>query len=164
MAACSSGGGSATTAPSVAAPSASASEAAPSASASEAAPSESASAGAGVELKVATSALGEIITDGAGKTLYMFTPDEGGTPTCYDDCAAAWPALTAADAASVTAGTGLEASKITVVDRTDGTKQVKYGEYPLYYFANDAAAGDTNGQGLNDKWYVVGTDGEPIKG
>jgi predicted lipoprotein with Yx(FWY)xxD motif len=94
----------------------------------------------------------------------MFTPDEGGTPTCYDDCATAWPPLVAADAASVTAGTGLDASKITVVDRTDGTKQVKYGEYPLYYFANDAAAGDVNGQGLNEKWYVVGADGEPIKG
>jgi predicted lipoprotein with Yx(FWY)xxD motif len=163
VAACSSGGGGATTAPSVAAPSASASEAA-SPSASEAAPSESASAGAGVEIKVATSALGDIMTDGAGKTLYMFTPDEAGTPTCYDDCATAWPPLLADDAASVTAGTGLDASKITVVDRTDGGKQVKYGTWPLYYFANDAAAGDTNGQGLNDKWYVVGTDGEPIKG
>jgi predicted lipoprotein with Yx(FWY)xxD motif len=155
VAACSNGGGAATTAPS-AAPSASASEA-PSASAS-------ASAAAGAEIKLADSSLGQIIVDGAGKTLYMFTPDEGGTPTCYDDCAAAWPPLLADDAASVTAGTGLEASKITVVDRTDGGKQVKYGEYPLYYFANDAAAGDTNGQGLNEKWYVVGADGEPIKG
>jgi predicted lipoprotein with Yx(FWY)xxD motif len=155
VAACSSGGGASTTAPS----------AAPSASASEA-PSESASASAaaGAEIKLADSSLGQIIVDGAGKTLYMFTPDEGGTPTCYDECAAAWPALLAADAASVTAGTGLDASKITVVDRTDGGTQVKYGEYPLYYFANDAAAGDTNGQGLNGKWYVVGADGEPIKG
>ena len=63
----------------------------------------------------------------------------------------------------MTAGAGLEQTKVTVVDRTDGGKQVKYGEYPLYYFANDAAAGDVNGQGLNDKWYVVGADGEPIK-
>jgi predicted lipoprotein with Yx(FWY)xxD motif len=162
VAACSSGGGGATTAPSVAAPSASASEA-PSASASGEA-SASAPAAAAAALNVATSALGDIITDGAGKTLYMFTPDEAGTPTCYDDCATAWPPLLADDAASVTAGTGLDASKITVVDRTDGGKQVKYGTWPLYYFANDAAAGDTNGQGLNEKWYVVGTDGEPIKG
>jgi predicted lipoprotein with Yx(FWY)xxD motif len=159
VAACSSGGGGAASA------SAPAASEAPSASASEApAASESASAAAGAEIKLADSSLGQIIVDGAGKTLYMFTPDEGGTPTCYDDCATAWPPLVAADAASVTAGTGLDASKITVVDRTDGTKQVKYGEYPLYYFANDAAAGDVNGQGLNEKWYVVGADGEPIKG
>ena len=159
VAACSSGGG-ATTAPSVAAPSAAPSSEAP---ASEA-PASSAPAAAGAALALADSALGKIITDGAGKTLYMFTPDEGGTPTCYDDCATAWPPLLADDAAAVTAGTGLDAAKITVVDRTDGGKQVKYGEYPLYFFANDAAAGDTNGQGLNDKWYVVGADGEPIKG
>lgn len=159
VAACSSGGGGAASA------SAPAASVAPSASASEApAASESASAAAGAEIKLADSSLGQIIVDGAGKTLYMFTPDEGGTPTCYDDCATAWPPLLADDAASVTAGTGLDASKITVVDRTDGGKQVKYGNWTLYYFANDAAAGDVNGQGLNDKWYVVGADGEPIKG
>lgn len=151
VAACSSGGGGASSAPSAAAPSASASEAPASASAS---------AAAGAEIKLADSSLGQIIVDGAGKTLYMFTPDEAGTPTCYDDCATAWPPLTG----EVTAGTGLDASKVTVVDRTDGSKQVKYGNWPLYYFANDAAAGDVNGQGLNDKWYVIGADGEPIKG
>ncbi|HSL75809.1 MAG TPA: hypothetical protein VK867_02620 [Candidatus Limnocylindrales bacterium] len=158
VAACSSsGGGAASSAPSAAAPSASASEAPASEAPSE---SASASAAAGAEIKLADSSLGQIIVDGAGKTLYMFTPDEAGTPTCYDQCATAWPPLTG----EVTAGTGLDASKITVVDRTDGGKQVKYGDWPLYYFANDAAAGDVNGQGLNDKWYVVGADGEPIKG
>jgi predicted lipoprotein with Yx(FWY)xxD motif len=161
VAACSSGGG-ASVAPSVAAPSESA--AASEAPSESAAASESAPAAAAVELAVADNALGKIITDGDGKTLYMFTPDEAGTPTCYDECAAAWPPLTADDAASVAAGTGLDASKISVVDRTDGTKQVKFGEYPLYYFANDAAPGDTNGQGVGEgKWWVVGTDGEPIK-
>jgi predicted lipoprotein with Yx(FWY)xxD motif len=161
VAACSSPSG-ATTAPSVAAPSAAASSAAP---ASEA-PSESAAASpaaGAVSLALADSSLGKIIVDGEGKTLYMFTPDEGGTPTCYDQCATAWPPLTADDAAAVTVGAGLDQSKVSVVDRTDGGKQVKYGEYPLYYFANDAAAGDVNGQGLQDKWYVVGADGEPIK-
>jgi predicted lipoprotein with Yx(FWY)xxD motif len=161
VAACSSGGGAATTAPSVAAPPTEASEA----PASEA-PTESAAASpaaGGVSIALADSSLGKIIVDGEGKTLYMFTPDEGGTPTCYDDCAAAWPALTADDAAAVTAGAGLDASKISVVDRTDGGKQVKYGDWPLYFFAKDAAAGDVNGQGVGDKWYVVGADGEPIK-
>jgi predicted lipoprotein with Yx(FWY)xxD motif len=160
VAACSSGSG-ATTAPSVAAPTTAASEA----PASEA-PSESAAASpaaGAISLALADSTHGKIIVDGQGKTLYMFTPDEGGTPTCYNDCATAWPALKADDAAAVTVGAGLDQSKVTVVDRTDGGKQVKYGEYPLYYFANDAAAGDVNGQGLNDKWYVVGADGEPIK-
>jgi predicted lipoprotein with Yx(FWY)xxD motif len=165
VAACSSSGGGASTAPSAAAPSASASEAAP--SASEAAPSESASAsaaGGAIQLTLATGALGKFLTDGTGKTLYMFTPDEDqAAPTCNDQCAANWPPLTASAASDVTVGDGLDQSKIKLEDRADGTKQVVYGEYPLYYFAKDTASGQTNGQGLNSKWYVVGGDGEPIK-
>jgi predicted lipoprotein with Yx(FWY)xxD motif len=70
--------------------------------------------------------------------------------------------LVVTDAAAISAGAGLDATKLTTVDRTDGTKQVKYGDWPLYYFANDAAAGDTNGQGLAEKWYVVDAAGELI--
>ena len=73
----------------------------------------------------------------------MFTPDEAGTPTCYDDCATAWPPLLADDAAAVTVGTGLDATKLRPWPATDGGEQLKYGTWTLYYFANDAAAGDT---------------------
>ena len=150
----------ASTAPSVAAPSVVAPSEAP---ASEAAPSEAPpSAAADATIALATNTLGEIIVDGEGMTLYAFTPDTAGEPTCYDDCATAWPPLLATDAAAASAGAGLDATKLTTVDRTDGTKQVKYGDWPLYYFANDAAAGDTNGQGLATKWYVVDAAGELI--
>jgi predicted lipoprotein with Yx(FWY)xxD motif len=155
----------ATTAPSVAAPSAAApSEAAPSEAAPSEAPSEAApSAAAGdATIAIATNALGDIIVDAEGKTLYGFTPDTEGTPTCYDDCAIAWPPLLAEGGAAPTAGAGLDATKLTTVARTDGTMQVKYGDWPLYYFANDAAAGDTNGQGLNNVWYVVDAAGALI--
>src|SRR4051794_20139908 len=149
VAACSSsGGGSATTAPSAAAPSASASEAAPSASASlEASASASAAAAGAIKLTLATGALGTFIADGTGKTLYMFTPDDGqAAPTCNDQCAANWPALTASSASDVTVGDGLDQSKVKLETRADGTQQVVYGDYPLYYFAKDSAAGETNGQ------------------
>jgi predicted lipoprotein with Yx(FWY)xxD motif len=162
VAACSSGGG-ATAAPSVAAPSVAPSEAPASEAPASEAPASEAPAAA-VELAVADSSLGQIIVDGEGKTLYMFQPDEAGTPTCYDDCATAWPPLLADDPASVTVGTGLDASKLSVVDRTDGGKQLKYGNWTLYYFANDTAAGDVNGQGINEVWYVLAPSGEPIKG
>jgi predicted lipoprotein with Yx(FWY)xxD motif len=107
-----------------------------------------------------TGPLGTYLVDANGMTLYMFTNDTDGTSACYGDCAAAWPPLLAGAAA----GEGVDAALMTTVARTDGTEQVKYGEYPLYYFANDTAAGETNGQGLNGKWYVVGADGEPIRG
>jgi predicted lipoprotein with Yx(FWY)xxD motif len=151
IAACSSGGAS----PSAAAPSA----AAPSAAAPSVEPS---AAAAGTTIALADSSLGKILVDSKGMTLYMFTPDEaGGLPTCYDDCAKNWPALVADG--TPTAGTGLDAAKVVVVDRTDGGKQVKFGTWPLYYFAADKAPGDVNGQGKGDSWYVVGADGAPIK-
>ena len=110
----------ATTAPSVAAPSVAPSEAPSEAPASEAPASEAPSAAADATIALATNALGEIIVDAEGKTVYAFTPDTAGESTCYDDCAAQWPPLLATDAAAISAGAGLDATKLTTVDRTDG--------------------------------------------
>jgi predicted lipoprotein with Yx(FWY)xxD motif len=114
----------------------------------------------GETLLVASTDLGEIITDPEGNTLYIFTPDEQGDPTCFDDCATNWPPLTTEFAA----GEGLEASLLGLADRGDGTMQVTYNGWPLYYFAADSAPGDINGQGVGDIWWVIGPDGEPITG
>ncbi len=43
----------------------------------------------------------------------------------------------------------------TTFARPDGTMQVAYNGRPLYYFKNDAIAGDTNGQGIVGNWYVA---------
>src|SRR3954466_6005000 len=110
---------------------------------------------------LATSPLGQIVTDDKGMTLYAITLDTAGTSVCYDKCAAAWPAATTRG--SVKAAAGLDASKFTTVDRTDGTKQVKFGQWPLYYFAGDKAPGDTKGQALNNVWWVVDANGQLIK-
>jgi Cft2 family RNA processing exonuclease/predicted lipoprotein with Yx(FWY)xxD motif len=153
IAACTSSG--ASTAPSAAAPSA----AAPSAAASAEA---SAPAAGAATLALADSALGKIVVDGQGKTLYMFEPDDGqAAPTCVADCATNWPALISSGTPSV--GDGITAAASTVARTDGGGDQVKLGDYPLYYFAADKAAGDTNGQGIGGKWFVVGADGEPIK-
>lgn len=158
VAACSgSGGASPSAAQATPAPTVAPSEAPP---ASEPAASASAPAAEATTIALADSALGSIIVDAEGKTLYAFTNDVDGVSTCYDDCATAWPPLIAG--ADVSLGDGLDASKLTTVDRTDGTKQVKYGDWPLYYFAADAAAGDTNGQGVGTKWFVVDAAGALI--
>ncbi|MFN2485704.1 MAG: hypothetical protein ABR609_03680 [Acidimicrobiia bacterium] len=112
----------------------------------------------GATLQVASSDLGEILTDAEGMTLYLFMPDEQGDPTCYDQCAENWPALTE----SVAAGAGLDASLLATAPRTDGTEQVTYNGWPLYYFIGDEAPGDVNGQGLNDIWWVMDAAGEAI--
>jgi predicted lipoprotein with Yx(FWY)xxD motif len=117
-----------------------------------------ADAAKGVSVELSDTSLGEILTSD-GLTLYMFTPDEGGTPTCVDACAGAWPPLLGS---AGSAGPGVDADQLTVVDRPDGTKQLAYAGWPLYFYAEDQAAGAVTGQGVGDKWYVLGADGAPI--
>jgi predicted lipoprotein with Yx(FWY)xxD motif len=120
--------------------------------------------GAGeITVDVAESDHGEILVDGEGVTLYGFTNDENGEPSCYDQCEQTWPPLTVEDESEIEVGEGLDDSDFTTVERTDGSMQVKIGDWPLYYFANDAAPGDTNGQGVGGVWFVVGADGELIR-
>jgi predicted lipoprotein with Yx(FWY)xxD motif len=100
-----------------------------------------------------TPELGEFFTDTEGRTLYLFTKDtEMGVSTCGGDCAANWPAYTATE--PLTLPDGVE-GELTLVDTPDGTKTVAYNGIPLYYFAGDTAAGQTNGQGVGDVWWVV---------
>lgn len=110
-------------------------------------------------IKVASTNLGEILVDGKGRTLYLYTPDGENIDTsqCSGGCASAWPPLTAKKA---TVGKGLDASFVTV----NGSKQVAYNNHLLYRFGGDSAKGDTNGQGAGDVWFVVGADGSPITG
>ena len=115
---------------------------------------------AAATIGLADNALGTILVDAAGKTLYGFMADTDGTPTCYGDCATAWPPLIGD--ASAAAGEGLDASLLTTVERTDGTTQLKYGAWPLYYWASDVAPGDATGQGVGGVWFVIGADGNLI--
>jgi len=110
---------------------------------------------------VATTKLGKVVVDSKGKTLYRFDNDtEAGKSTCGTGCDTTWPAATVTG--TPTAGTGIEASKLTTFTRTDGTTQLQLDGHPLYTFAGDAKAGDTNGQGIIDKWYAVGPDGDKV--
>lgn len=98
--------------------------------------------------------LGQILTDPEGMTLYLFTNDEqnSGTSVCNDDCLANWPAFTADDPLTLPDGVP---GALTQIMRDDGSMQVAYNGWPLYYFAGDAASGDVNGQGIGDVWYVI---------
>jgi predicted lipoprotein with Yx(FWY)xxD motif len=101
-------------------------------------------------------ALGTILVDSQGRTLYLFTNDSGTTSTCAGACATAWPPLQTTG--SATATSGANAALLGTTKRADGTTQVTYHGHPLYRFANDANAGETNGQGLTafgGSWFAV---------
>jgi predicted lipoprotein with Yx(FWY)xxD motif len=143
-AACGSSGSSQTT-PAAAAPSSSAT--------SSSAP---AAAGGGITLEMHTGGPGTYLTNAAGRSVYLFASDTANMSTCSGACATAWPPLTTTSAAK--AGSGVTASEIGTITRSDGTKQVTYNHHPLYYFLEDSAPGQTNGQGstaFGAKWWLV---------
>jgi predicted lipoprotein with Yx(FWY)xxD motif len=105
--------------------------------------------------------IGVALTDADGFTLYGFTNDGDGHPTCNDACADAWPPLLVD---GDTLPEGLDAAVFSVVSRDDGSHQLKAGKWPLYRFAGDDEPGQTNGQGSGDVWFVVNPDGSLKKG
>ena len=156
VAACSSSGA-ASTAPSANA--STAASAAPSTGAS-AASAAAASPGGGEAyvVAVASGAVGSYITGENGKTLYTFALDSAGKSTCTDACATKWPPFTMAAADTLKPDSGVT-GKLSTFARPDGTLQVALDGAPLYYFAADAKAGDTNGQGVGGKWFVASPAG-----
>ena len=111
---------------------------------------------------------GTILVDGDGFSLYIFMADtqDGGTSACGDDdgCAAEWPPVISQG--SPIAGDGVDSTLLGTIIREDGSLQVTYNGWPLYRFDEDTAAGDTNGQGLEEfggLWYLVNPTGEAIK-
>jgi predicted lipoprotein with Yx(FWY)xxD motif len=117
---------------------------------------------------------GPYLTDGDGNSLYLFVNEDmmkdskdpdtmtsgvrSDAAPCADKCLEYWPPLTAK---TVTGGEGVDATLLYTAD-VGGMTMVVYNGWPLYYFANDEKAGDTNGQDSGKApniWYLVSPDG-----
>ncbi|MCI0882514.1 MAG: hypothetical protein J4O05_10435, partial [Chloroflexi bacterium] len=104
--------------------------------------------------------LGSILVDGAGLTLYIFDNDTEGVSNCSGGCLGAWPPLLT-DYGVVALGD--ITAELGTITRDDGTMQVTVNGFPAYYWQNDAAEGDTGGQGRGNVWWVFGEDGTAIR-
>jgi predicted lipoprotein with Yx(FWY)xxD motif len=112
-----------------------------------------------------TRALGKILVDSKGRTLYLFTKDSGTKSACVGMCATPWPPLLAHGTPK--AGSGAEASLLDTTPRSGGASQVTYNGHPLYTFIKDTSPGDTNGEGVSafgGSWFVVSPAGARISG
>ncbi len=120
---------------------------------------------AGVELATTLTPLGEVpsvkeevkvllsggiseVQDRAGFSLYTFDNDPIGGSACVEGCLDTWPALLASE--------GQAAERpFTIIDRGDGNLQWALRDKPLYFFKNDLAAGDINGDGAGGLFHVA---------
>ncbi|HUH97737.1 MAG TPA: hypothetical protein VLZ89_10290 [Anaerolineales bacterium] len=100
------------------------------------------------------------LVDAKGMSLYLYTKDTPGTSVCSGKCATSWPPLLTTG--TPVAGSGVDASKFGTTTRTDGTTQVTYNGWPLYYYAKDQQPGDTSGQGVGSVWYLVSPTGDQV--
>jgi predicted lipoprotein with Yx(FWY)xxD motif len=108
-------------------------------------------------------ALGKVVVDGKGWTLYRFDKDTAApsTSACADACAKAWPPVASTDDIQLE---GVNETLVGKVKRDDGTEQVTLAGWPLYRYAKDTTPGDTNGQGVGGTWFAVGPKGEKVTG
>ena len=98
--------------------------------------------------------LGDFLVAYNGMTLYTFKNDTAGVSNCADACADNWPPFTVKENDTVV-GDPHVMGELATITRADGKLQVTYNGMPLYFFKNDAAPGDTTGQGAGDVWYVA---------
>jgi predicted lipoprotein with Yx(FWY)xxD motif len=124
-----------------------------------AAPGAASTASAELTLKLASTSLGNVLVDGTGHTLYVFTKDTRDKSNCTGNCLAAWPPLFG----TPTAGAGVDASKLGSFTGADGKLQATIDGQPLYYYAPDAAVGDVKGQNVGTVWFVVSGAGTIIR-
>ena len=93
---------------------------------------------------------GKYLTDFQGMTLYTYDKDTKGVSNCSGQCASLWPFYTS----GATAEKMLPVN-ISVITRTDGSKQFAWKGMPLYYYTQDTKAGQINGDGVGGVWHIV---------
>jgi predicted lipoprotein with Yx(FWY)xxD motif len=100
------------------------------------------------------------LTDGLGRTLYVYlsdTPGNGGSQpvsTCTStDCLTKWPVWSVNVGEDMVVPSNLSAADFGTFMRDDGSEQTTYRGWPIYQFAADDTPGETSGDNQG-KWHV----------
>jgi predicted lipoprotein with Yx(FWY)xxD motif len=118
---------------------------------------------AGTIVQARTSSLGRVLTDGQGRTLYLFEADKPNLSKLSTAGLSIWPPFAATG--KTQAESGALAAKLGTITGADGKPQVTYDRHPLYYYVADTKPGQTKGQALDQfgaEWYVLAPSGNKI--
>ena len=124
-----------------------------------------------------TAALGTILVDQSGMTLYVHTLDAPGISRCTGACAVKWPPLTFPGPPQVqwhpawrplllhgpgpAGGPGVT-GRLGLLKRAGGRAQVTINGQPLYLFSGDRTPGQTAGENLDGVWFAVRPSGAQV--
>jgi len=122
------------------------------------------SATATVELR--ETAVGMILVNSSGFTLFEFSKDKKNKDKCVSitGCTGTWPPLEVSG--MPTAGTGVNTSMLGTIKLSTGGTQVTYDGHPLYGYVGDTAAGETSYVGVKafgGTWYALSAKGKKVK-
>jgi predicted lipoprotein with Yx(FWY)xxD motif len=129
-----------------------------------AAPTASTTTTRGPKLKITGSDYGQILSNGRGRALYLFTADRGRASTCSGDCATAWPPYIVKR--KPVAGPGARRRLVGTTRREDGRLQATYAGHPLYFYESDNEPGEVLCQAVNEFggfWYVLRANGKAVQ-
>lgn len=126
----------------------------PSAASSPTTTSSSGSGRSRAVLTVRKTAIGYVLANAEGYTIYWFARDPKGSPrsACTGGCLLEWFPVTGRPVAAKGVTLGAALGTIT---RASGLVQATYNGYPLYTFGSDSAPGQTNGNGSGGAWHVI---------
>jgi len=98
--------------------------------------------------------LGRYMTNETFFTLYYFLNDTpgNGISHCSGECIENWPPFYVED---LNVNPELDPDDFAAITRDDGKMQLTYKGWPLYLYAGDTKAYETNGQGANEAWFVI---------
>jgi predicted lipoprotein with Yx(FWY)xxD motif len=116
----------------------------------------------GARVRVVKSQFGRVVADRHGEALYLFDAESTREPSCYGDCAKAWPPfLTKGEPRAFE---GADPKLLGTTRRRDGKLQVTYRGHPLYYYVSDSPGKILcqNVAEFGGTWLVVQPSGEPV--
>lgn len=119
----------------------------------------------GAKLQLRHTALGTILVNRRGFTVYAFARDSRNHDRCaaIAGCTGIWPMVTTT--VTVTLGPGVKRSLVGTI-KVGGTRQVTYAGHPLYTYIAASGPGETSYVGLSQfggKWFGVNAAGHIVK-
>jgi predicted lipoprotein with Yx(FWY)xxD motif len=117
------------------------------------------------KLQLRHTALGSILVNRAGHTVFAFTRDSRNHDRCalLAGCTGIWPLVTTSGTPAL--GPGVKRSLVGTI-KVAGARQVTYAGHPLYTYIGDAGPGDTSYVGQSQfggKWLALNAAGHVVK-
>ena len=110
-------------------------------------------------LRTANTPAGKMVVTGRGMTVYVYLPDQSqpSRTMCTGDCANDWPPVLLTGRTSKVSG--VDGSRVGILVRPDGSRQLTLNGYPLYGFAADLRPGDIRGESVGETWFAIDPSG-----